>query len=462
MLARMHPRATLAATILGSSLAFIDSSVVNVALPALARNLHVGASNLPWVVNAYLLPVGALTLLGGALGDQMGRRRLFHFGLAIFTLASGACAAAPSLGWLLAARGLQGLGAAVLLPNSLAILSGAFTGEARGRAIGTWAAVGALAGALGPIAGGWIVDTVGWRTIFLINLPIAAAAGYLSWNYVEERKESLRAVPLDTAGAALATVALGLLTWSLTDASEPSSGHAGAWVAALAGCALLGVFLWLEGKLKERAIMPLGMFGAPTFIGLNLLTFFLYGSMGGLIVLLPFFLIRIGGWPAIAAGASLLPVPALIGFGSRLMGRVSARYGERRPLIVGAAIVAIGLALYARVGANALEYWRDIFPPTMLAALGMTACVAPLTTAVMTSVDATHVGLASGFNSAVARIAGLIATALLGFVFARQGSAQSFLIGFRSAALIGAASAALAAASAALLIDPKAGRARRI
>jgi EmrB/QacA subfamily drug resistance transporter len=462
MLARMHPRATLAATILGSSLAFIDGSVVNVALPALALNLKVSASNLPWVINAYLLPVGALTLLGGALGDHMGRRRLFHFGLATFTLASAACAAAPSLGWLLAARGLQGLGAAVLLPNSLAILSGAFTGEARGRAIGTWAAVGALAGALGPIVGGWIVDTVGWRTIFLINLPIAAAAGYFSWNYVEELKESIRAVPLDTAGAALATVALGLLTWSLTDASESSGGHAGAWLAALAGCVLLGVFLWLEGKLNDRAIMPLSMFGAPTFVGLNLLTFFIYGSLGGLIVLLPFFLIRIGGWPAIAAGASLLPVPALIGFGSRLMGRVSARHGERRPLIVGASLIAIGLGLYARVGADGIEYWRDIFPPTILVAIGMTACVAPLTTSIMTSVDATRVGLASGFNSAVARIAGLIATALLGFVFARQGSAQSFLIGFRWASLIGAASAALAAASAALLIDSKAERPPRI
>jgi EmrB/QacA subfamily drug resistance transporter len=462
MLARMHPRATLAATILGSSLAFIDGSVVNVALPALALNLDIGASNLPWVINAYLLPVGALTLLGGALGDHMGRRRLFHFGLLTFTLASAACAAAPSLGWLLAARGLQGLGAAVLLPNSLAILSGAFTGEARGRAIGTWAAVGALAGALGPIVGGWIVDTVGWRTIFLINLPIAAAAGYLSWNYVEELTESIRAAPLDTSGAALATVALGLLTWSLTEASEPSGGHAGAWLAALSGCLLLGAFLWLEGRLQKRAIMPLDMFGAPTFVGLNLLTFFLYGSLGGLIVLLPFFLIRIAGWPAIAAGASLLPVPLLIGFGSRLMGRVSARHGERLPLIVGSSLVAIGLALYARVGADAIEYWRDIFAPTILVAIGMTACVAPLTTSIMSSVQATHVGLASGFNSAVARIAGLIATALLGFVFARQASAESFLVGFRSAALIGAASAALAAASATLLIDSKAEGARPI
>src|SRR5579863_5902988 len=456
----MHPRATLAATILGSSLAFIDGSVVNVALPALALNLEVSASNLPWVINAYLLPVGALTLLGGALGDHMGRRRLFHFGLAMFTLASAACAAAPSLGWLLAARGLQGLGAAVLLPNSLAILGGAFTGEARGRAIGTWAAAGALAGALGPVLGGWVVDTVGWRAIFLINLPIAAGAGYLAWRYVEERKQSNGAAPLDAAGAGLATVALGLLTWALTQASESHEAHSSSAAAAVGGILLLGAFVWHEGKLGDRAIMPLAMFASHTFVGLTLLTFFLYGSLGGLLVLLPFFLIKIDGWLAIAAGAALLPVPVLIGVGSRLMGRVAARYGERVPLTTGSGLVAIGLALYGRIGTQDGNYWLDVFPPTLLVALGMGACVAPLTTSVMTSVDANHVGLASGFNSAVARIAGLIATALLGFVFARQDSDESFMIGFRAAALIGAASAALAAGSALCLIRPRAAHLR--
>ena len=336
----MHPRATLAATILGSSLAFIDGSVVNVALPALAQNLKVDPTDLPWTINAYLLPLGALTLLGGALGDHFGRRRLFHCGLVAFTLASAACAAAPSLAWLLGARALQGVGAALLLPNSLAILGGAFSGEARGRAIGSWAAAGALAGALGPIVGGWFVDTIGWRSIFLLNLPLAAIAGYLSWRYVEERKESQRAAPLDTTGAALATLALGLLTWSLTKASGPRASPAEIWSAALLGGVLLGAFLRLEGKLADRAIMPLAMFAAPAFVGLNLLTFFLYGSLGGLLVLLPFFLIRIGGWPAIAAGAALLPVPIAIGFGSRLMGRMAARHGARMPLTLGAGLVA--------------------------------------------------------------------------------------------------------------------------
>ncbi len=444
----MHPRATLLTTILGSSLAFIDGSVINVALPALAHDLRAAPSTLSWAINAYLLPLGALILLGGALGDHFGRRFFFQIGLSTFAIASAACAAAPSMAWLLAARGLQGLGAALLLPNSLAILGGGFVGEAQGRAIGTWAAAGALAGALGPIVGGWIVDTVGWRTIFLLNLPIAAAAGFFAWKYVEERKELQRAAPLDGLGAALATAALGLLTWALTDASAASpQGHPWVWPAAAAGTVLLGAFLLYEGKLGDRAIMPLTMFAAPTFVGLTLLTFFLYGSLGGLLVLLPFFLIKIEHWLAIAAGAALLPVPLVIGFGSRLMGRISARYGARLPLSIGAALVGIGLALYGRIGAQDVVYWRDVFPPTLLVALGMGACVAPLTTSVMASVNAEHVGLASGFNSAVARVAGLIATALLGFVFARQGSAEAFMVGFHAAAMIGAASALLAAGS---------------
>jgi EmrB/QacA subfamily drug resistance transporter len=456
----MNPRATLTATILGSSLAFIDGSVVNVALPALARDLNVDPANVSWTINAYLLPLGVLILLGGALGDHFGRRRVFQIGLLTFTFASLVCAAAPSLAWLLAARALQGLGAALLTPNSLAILGGAFSGEARGRAIGTWAAVGALAGALGPIVGGWIVDTVGWRTIFLINVPIAAGAGYLTWKYVEERKEASSAAPLDAAGAGLATAALGLLTWALTKASESSETHSSSWSAAIGGLFLLGAFVWHEGRLRDRAMMPLAMFAVPRFVGLNLLTFFLYGSLGGLVVLLPFFLIKIEGWLALAAGAALLPVPVLIGLGSRLMGRVAARHGERLPLTIGCGLVVVGLALYGRIGTQGINYWLDIFPATVLVALGMGACVAPLTTSVMTSVDADHVGLASGFNNAVARIAGLMATALLGFVFARQESTATFMVGFRAAALIGAASAALAACSALFLIHPRAAPAR--
>jgi EmrB/QacA subfamily drug resistance transporter len=453
-----HPRATLAATILGSSVAFIDGSVANVALPVLARDLHATPYNLSWAINAYLLPLGALTLLGGGLGDHFGRRRLFLLGILIFAVASLICAAAPSLPWFLAARGLQGVGGALLMPNSLAILGASFAGEARGRAIGTWAAVGALAGALGPIIGGWLVDTVGWRAIFLVNLPITAAAGLLAWKYFAERKEGRQALPLDSVGAGLATVALALLTWSLTTASEPTQGLQSSWLAAGAGLALLGVFLWHEGAWGDRAIIPLAMFTSLTFVGLNLLTFFLYGSLGGLLVLLPFLLIRFEHWSAVAAGAALLPVPVLIGVGSRLMGRVASRYGARLPLTIGSGLVAFGLALYARIGTGDISYWIDVLLPTLLIALGMGATVAPLTTAVMASVERGRIGVASGFNSTVARVAGLIATALLGFVFARQESIATFIVGFRAAALIGAASAATAAACALLLIRPDSAR----
>src|SRR5712671_80563 len=262
-----HPRAVLAATILGSSLAFVDGSVVNVALPALGSDLHAIPSVLPWVITAYLLPLGALILLGGGLGDHYGRRRLFLLGLAIFLLASILCAAAPSLAYLLAGRWLQGLGAALLMPNSLAILGSEFSGEARGRAIGTWAAVGALAGALGPVLGGWLVDSVGWRVIFLINVPLAVGAGYLAWKYVRERIESRNPAPLDLCGAALATVALGLLTWSLTEASSTGGASSVPWMAAAGGTALLGTFLWLEERLADRALMPLGLFAARAFVG---------------------------------------------------------------------------------------------------------------------------------------------------------------------------------------------------
>jgi EmrB/QacA subfamily drug resistance transporter len=447
-----HPRATLAATILGSSLAFIDGSVVNVALPALGSDLHAGPSALPWVITAYLLPLGALILLGGGLGDHYGRRRLFLIGLAIFLLASIMCAVAPSMAYLLAGRWIQGLGAALLMPNSLAILGSEFSGELRGRAVGTWAAVGALAGALGPVLGGWLVDAAGWRVIFLINAPLAVAAGYLAWKYVRERSENQNAAPLDAPGAALATVALSLLTWSLTEASSTSGTAIMPWTAAIAGSALLGAFLRRERRLGDRALMPFGMFAAPVFVGLTLLTFFLYGSLGGLVVLLPFFLIQIEHWSAVAAGAALLPLPVLIAVGSRLMGRVAGRYGGRLPLSVGSGLVAVGLLLYWRVGTATLHYWSDVLPPTLLVALGMGASVAPLTTSVMASVNVRHVGIASGFNSAVARIAGLIATALLGFVFARQGSTETFVVGFRTAALIGAGSAAAAAACALLLL----------
>ena len=447
-------RLTLAASTLASSLTFIDGSVVNVALPALASGLHANPSYLSWAINAYLLPLGALILLGGSLGDHFGRRRLFLIGLLLFAAASVLCAAAPTFAWLLAGRGAQGIGAALLMPNSLAILGGAFSGEERGRAIGTWAAVGAIAGAVGPIVGGWLIDTIGWRIIFVINIPLALAAGILARQFVAEQKESTPGAPLDVWGAAAATLALALLTWSLTEAADSHRSIISIWVALAGGLMLLSVFIWQESRLADRALMPLAMFSSSSFVGLTLLTFFLYGSVGGLFVLLPFLLIQIHHWSAVAAGTALLPIPVLIGIGSRLMGQVAARVGGRIPLSCGSLLVGIGLALFGRVGATAVNFWLDIFPPTLLVAVGMGVSVSPLTTSVMASVDTDHVGIASGLNSAIARIAGLVATALLGFVFSKQDSLNAFATAFRAAALLGAGSAVLAGIFAFALIRP--------
>lgn len=451
LLAR-HPRATLIATILGSSMALIDGSVVNVALPSLAHDLAASPAQLSWTINAYLLPLGALTLLGGALGDYFGRRRLFLAGLAIFTLASLLCAIAPGLAVLLAGRALQGLGAALLMPNSLAILGAAFQGQARGRAIGTWAAVGALAAVIGPLMGGWLVDNVGWRAIFLVNLPIAGVTAWLAIGFVDESLVRQPQKTLDWAGAALVTLALGLLTLALTESAARDSVANLALAAAVAGLILLAGFIRLEALRGAQAILPLVIFSTPEILGLTLVTWFLYASLGGLMVLLPYLLIEAAHYSAVSAGAALLPLPIVIGLGSRLMGQMAGRFGARIPLAAGSAIIAAGLALYARIGTGGIDYWSDIFPPTLLVAIGFGTIVAPLTTAVMASVDAARVGIASGFNSAVARIAGLVATALLGLVFARQGSVEGLEAGMRAAALVGAASAAGACLCALALI----------
>ncbi len=449
-----HPTATLAATILGSSVAFIDGSVVNVALPTLQHDLATSAAGVQWIVNAYLLPLGALVLLGGAAGDRYGRRRVFAAGLALFTLASLACAAAPGLELLLAGRAVQGVGAALLMPSSLAILGAAFSGEVRGRAIGTWAAAGAITGALGPVIGGWLVDNVGWRAIFLINLPIAAAALWLARHFVAETRDRADH-PLDWLGAGLATVGLGLLTWGLTVLPECR----GRDLAALAaGIVFLALFLGVEARGGNRAMMPLALFGGRTFVGVTLLTLFLYAALGGLLVLLPYLLIRVGHYPATAAGAAMLPVPILIGLGSRAMGRLSERIGPRWPLTLGPLIVAAGFALLVRVGPDDVAYWGVMFPALAVIALGMAISVAPLTTTVMGAVDADHAGSASGVNNAVARVAGLVATALLGLVLTGTAADPAFVGNFRAAAMVGAGLAALASLSAIALIAPKASR----
>ncbi|MEO5937873.1 MAG: MFS transporter [Sphingomonas sp.] len=445
-----HPRLTLFATILASSLAFIDGSVVNVALPAIGRDLHASAADLQWTINAYLLPLSALLLLGGAAGDHFGRRRMLVGGIVLFAAASLACALAPGLELLLAARVAQGIGAAMLMPNSLSILSHAFSGEEKGRAVGTWAAVGAIASAFGPPIGGWLVDAVGWRAIFFINLPVAALAIGLALKGVEESGDGKQ--PLDWAGAALATVALGALTWALTLWSSRRVMTEASWIALAAGLVTLGLFVALEHRRGTQAMMPLALFGTKAFVGLTGYTFLLYGALGGLIVLLPYVLIT-GGYSPLQAGLALLPFSFGIGLGSRAMGQLTERIGPRWPLTIGPLIVAGGFALMLRVDSQA-SYWTSVLPGIAAIALGMAMAVAPLTTAVLSSVDDEHTGTASGFNSAIARTGGLIATASCGAVIAASGAA--LIAAFHVAALVGSGLAVAAALSAFASLDGKA------
>lgn len=439
--AARYPRLILATCILASSLAFIDGSVLNVALPAIRAAFGAGTAETQWVINAFTLPLSALLLLGGALGDLYGRRRVMLAGIGLFAAASLLCAAAPSLAVFLAGRALQGLGAALLMPNSLATLSAAFSGEKRGQAVGIWAAAGAAAGAVAPMLGGWLIESVGWPSIFLINLPVAAAAILLSWRFVPESGNESRPDP-DWPGAALATLGLGALTWGLTIWS--AGGSIGAVDGAIlsGGLALTAAFLIVERRRGARAMVPLAMFGSLVFIGLTLFTFLLYGALGGLMLLLPYVLIEAGGYSPTMAGAALLPLPIVIAAGSPLMGRVAARIGPRWPLTIGPAIVAAGFALLLLIEPNA-DYWTGILPSLLAISAGMAIAVAPLTTAVLSAVEESHVGTASGLNSAVSRTGGLIAVAMLGGVLSQSGAA--LIGGFHGAALIGAAMAATSA-----------------
>jgi EmrB/QacA subfamily drug resistance transporter len=454
MLDARHPNLILATCILASSLAFVDGSVTNVALPAIGRSLSASGAQLQWVINAYLLPLSALLLLGGAAGDRYGRARLLVGGTVLFAIASVACALAPGLPVLLAARAAQGVGAAILMPNSLAILGATFTGGARGSATGIWASVGAVMAAIGPVLGGWLIDTVGWRAIFLINLPLAGGAIVLALLFVKDSRDHDTAA-LDWTGGALATAALGALTWALTIGSGPAGWTRDAILAAAAGVLLLLIFLWVQKIKRERAMMPLAMFGSAGFVGLTVLTLLLYGALGALMVLVPYFLIQVAGFSGTQAGSALLPVAIILTLASPLMGRLAGRIGPRWPLTIGPLVVAVGFLLSLRMGTKT-DYWTTVLPAILVMAIGMAGAVAPLTTAVLSSVDSHHTGSASGFNSAVARTGGLVATALLGSVLGAKGDA--LVAGFHTAAIACAAASALAGMAAFALVKDRAAR----
>jgi EmrB/QacA subfamily drug resistance transporter len=436
-----NPRWTLAACILASSLSFVDGSVLNVALPAIRSGYQANAQQVQWVVNAYLLPLSALLLLGGALGDHFGRRRLLVIGTSIFAATSLVCALAPSLPVLLGARAAQGVGAALLLPNSLALLNAAFSGEKRGRAVGIWAAAGAAAAAVAPLIGGWLVGTVGWPAIFCINLPLALGAILLALRFVEESREP-GAGRTDYAGALFATAGLGALTYALTLWSATRRFTLEPQMELVAGMAMLCGFLWVEHRRGRRAMMPLGLFKGRCFSGLNLLTFLLYGAFGAAMLLIPYVLITSGGYSPVEAGLAMLPLPVLMTAISPTMGGLAMRIGPRIPLTIGPLIVAAGMVL-ARLIREDSSYWTGAFPAILMMALGMTIAVAPLTSSVLGSVEEQHVAMASGFNSAVARTGGLIATALLGSVLASKD--EELFAGFHMAMFVSAGVAAVAA-----------------
>ncbi|QTD56658.1 MFS transporter [Parasphingorhabdus cellanae] len=444
----------LTATILGSSLAFVMGSIVNVALPSMQADFATDAQGAQWIINSYLLPVGALILLGGALGDHYGRKRVFQAGLIIFTLGTIACALAPNLGSLLAMRALQGLGAALLAPNSLAIISTSFTEAERGKAIGTWAGMGAFAGAIAPVLGGWAVDLASWRWAFALIIPLGLLALVIGQRAIAaDDNGDADSAPLDWAGAFLITIGLAALVWTLTALPQTDIASGAKWLVGSAAVAVTGLFLIVEKRKQDQAMVPLNLFNTISFAGISLLTLFLYAALGGLLVLLPFLLINAGGYSATETGFAILPFPLTMALLSRYAGGLSDRFGVRMILTVGPAIVAAGFFYFSRLDSAEINYWRDIFPALMIIALGMTASVAPLTTAVMASVSDEHGGIASGINNAISRSAGLIATALLGFVLVGSDSGNGALVaGFANAAWVGALLALVSAVAAWLLI----------
>jgi EmrB/QacA subfamily drug resistance transporter len=398
------------AAILGSGVAFLDSTVVNVALPAIGDDLGGGLSGLQWVLDGYLLTLSALLLLGGALGDEYGRRRMFVIGLIWFTAASVLCGVAPSIGALIAARALQGVGGALLVPGSLSLITASFRSEDHGSAIGAWSGLTGVATSIGPFLGGYLVDAVSWRLVFLINVPLAAVALWVTMRHVPESRDPQAGKRPDFAGAGAATLGLAGVVFALIQ------GPAKGWspfviLAGLVGLAAIVAFPFIEMRVKSP-LVPLEIFKSRQFSGANGTTFVVYAALGVALFLIVVELQTVLGYSALAAGAATIPITVLMLFLSPRAGRLAQRIGPRIPMTVGPLIVAVGLVLLAGIGPGT-TYLTGILPGLIVFGLGLSLTVAPLTAAVMGSVEENHVGVGSGVNNAVARVAGLLAVAVL-------------------------------------------------
>lgn len=437
-------------------MAFLDGTVVNVALPAIGKNFSASVAGLQWVLTGYLVTLSALILIGGSLGDIFGRRRVFVAGVVWFSVASLLCAVAPTLGVLIVARTLQGVGGALLVPGSLSIIQSSFRPEDRGRAIGTWSGLGGVAGAIGPLAGGALVTGVSWRLIFVLNLPVAVVVLWAA-RHVPESHDVTVSRHVDVRGAVLGVLGLSGLAYALIEGPAGKANAASVVVAGVAAAVGLVGFLVVEHR-SPHPMLPLGIFSSRQFTVSNILTFAVYGALSGVLFLLAVDLQQVLGYSAIEAGASMLPITLLMLAFSARAGELATRIGPRLPMSLGPLIITAGLLLMTRVQIGS-HYLTSVFPSVVVFGVGLVLTVAPLTTTVLAAVDATHAGVASGVNNAVARVAGLVAVAVLPSLAGLTGAAyrqpHRFSNGFHTAVLIGAGLCAAGAVASALgIVNP--------
>ncbi|RMB77599.1 DHA2 family efflux MFS transporter permease subunit [Rhodococcus sp. SBT000017] len=435
----------VAATVLGSALAMLDATVVNIALPAIGRDLGSGVTGLQWTLSGYTLTLASLILLGGSLGDRLGRRRVFVWGTVWFAAASVLCGLAPSIEVLIAARLLQGVGAALLTPGSLALISASIKAEDRGAAIGLWSGLGGVASAVGPLLGGWLVDAVGWRSVFLINIPLAVVVVWVAAKHVPESRDPHASGRLDVPGAVTVAAALGLLTYGLIESHT---------LALALGVVAAGVFVVIERRSHDPLVPP-SLFVSRVFLAANLVTFAVYAALGGVFFLLVLQLQFAVGYSPIAAGVATLPITALMLVLSARAGRIAGRIGPRVPMTVGPLLSALGLLLMLRIGPGS-TYATDVLPAVLVFGLGLSTLVAPLTGAVLGAVSTDRAGIASGVNNAVARTSQLLAVAALpalaGITGSDYAAPEVFSDGFHTAMLMCAGLLVIGAAIAAALI----------